>query len=254
MLERITRKRGTGTLYRRTQSLRFALTRDRSAIGRFLAASRGLADLQLRLALLWRYERVTNAVRGYHTLAEMLRVSEEILRRPGAVVVEAGAAKGSSTAKLSLVVREVGGCLHVFDSFRGMPENDEVHTNLDGRTVRFRRGAFRGRLRAVRSAVEQYGAIEVCTFHKGWFEDTMPGFDETVDVALFDVDLLSSTRACLAHVVPRLAPDGIAFSQDGHLRDIAALFAGEGIWAELGVPRPEVRGAGTDKLIEVRPR
>lgn len=254
VLQRVLRARGPGSLYRRGQSVRFALTRDRTEIARFVRASRGLTDAALRARLLWRFERVTNAVRGYHSLAEMLRICDHILRRPGARVVEAGAAKGSSTAKLSLAVRAVGGRLDVFDSFRGLPDNDEVHTNLDGRTVRFHRGAFTGRLRAVERTVARYGAIEVCRFHKGWFDDTMPGFSGDVDVAVFDVDLLASTRTCLTHIVPRLTATGVAFSHDGHLRDIAALVDDRAFWRdEVGIRPPRVIGAGRRKLIELHP-
>ena len=245
--------RGTGSWYRRGQSLRFALTRDRGAIAGFLVRARSAADLRRRVGLLASFERITNAVRGYHTLAEMLAVAEAILDRPGAVVVEAGAGKGSSTAKLSLAVRAVGGRLEVFDSFRGLPDNDEVHRNSDGRVVRFRRGAFTGRLRAVERVVAEYGAIEVCSFHKGWFADTLPGFAATIDVALFDVDLLESTRLCLRHFVPRLAQSGVAFSQDGHLEAIAALVVDPGFWRdEVGIDPPQVTGAGERKLLEIR--
>jgi O-methyltransferase len=246
--------RGTGTWYRRGQSLRFALTRDRGDIARFLTASRGVADARRRVAMLLAFERITNAVRGYHTLGEMLRVCGQVLLRPNAIVVEAGCGKGSSTAKLSLAVRAVGGHLHVFDSFRGLPANAEVHTNLDGRTVRFHEGAFRGRLRQVQRTVEQHGAIDVCTFHKGWFADTMPGFERHVDVAVFDVDLIASTRECLVHILPNLVPDGVAFSQDGHLRATTDLVADESFWRSVGIEAPIVSGLGTDKLLEFTPR
>jgi hypothetical protein len=249
-----TSRRGTGTWYRRGQSLRFALTRDRAAIAGFVARARGAADLRRRLGLLWAFERTTHAVRGYHTLTEMLAVTEAILARPGARVVEAGAGKGSSTAKLSLAVRAVGGRLDVFDSFRGLPDNREVHRNLDGREIRFRAGAFTGRLRAVERVVAEYGAIEVCRFHKGWFADTLPGFAGEVDVALFDVDLLESTRVCLRYIVPRLTAGGVAFSQDGHLEAVVALLADAAFWREeAGIEPPRVTGAGTRKLIEIRP-
>lgn len=247
-------KRGPGTLYRRLQSLRFAATRDRAAIARFVAASRGLGDLGARLTMLARFERVTHNVRGYHSLAEMLAVAGAILARPGAVVVEAGCGPGSSTAKLSLAVRRAGGQLHVFDSFRGVPANDEVHRNLDGRAVRFRAGAFRGRRRQVERAVESYGAPEVCRYYEGLFADTMAALPERVDVALLDVDLLASTRTCLVHLMPRLRAGGVVFSQDGHLVAIAELLSSAEFWTgEVGVALPEVRGAGRDKLIEIRP-
>lgn len=247
-------RRGPKTLYRRLESARFALTRDRPAILRFLAASRGHRDLAARLGLLARFERVTHNVRGYHALAEMLRVTQAILERPGAVVVEAGCGPGSSTAKLSLAVRAAGGVLHACDSFRGVPDNKEVHENLDGRTIRFRAGAFRGRLRAVERAVTAYGAPEVVRFHKGWFADTLPFVPGPFDVILCDVDLLASTRTCLVELMPRLAPGGVVFSQDGHLVAIASLLGSARFWIdEVGVEPPEVRGAGRDKLIEIRP-
>jgi len=101
--------------------------------------------------------------------------------------------------------------------------------------------------------VARHGAIEVCRFHKGWFADTMPGFDGCVDVAVFDVDLLSSTRTCMTHIVPRLTPAGIAFSDDGHLRAVAALLADPRFWRdEVGILPPQVFGAGERKLIELR--
>ena len=246
-------KRGPGTLYRRVQSLRFAATRDRAAIVRFIAGSRGAADRWRRLVLLARFERATHNLRGYHSLSEMLRITEAILARPGAVVVEAGCGGGSSTAKLSLAVREVGGELHVFDSFRGLPANDEVHRHLDGRPIRFRKGAFTGRLPAVRRAVDRYGAPEVCRFVRGWFADTVPGFDRPIDVLLCDVDLVASTRTCLVHLFPKLRGAGVAFSQDGHLEATVELVSSRAFWAdEVGVAVPEIIGAGTDKLIEIR--
>lgn len=241
-------------MYRRLESVRFALTRDRAAIVEFLTASRGLGDLGARLGLLARFEQVTHHVRGYHALAEMLRVTGAVLDRPGAVVVEAGCGPGSSTAKLSLAVRAVGGELHVFDSFRGVPTNDEIHRNLDGRTVRFRAGAFRGRLSRVKRAVAERGAPEVCRYYKGLFAETLPEFCRPIDVALLDVDLLASTRTCLIELMPLVRTGGVVFSQDGHLVATVELVRSPSFWtAEVGVAQPDVRGAGREKLIEIHP-
>ena len=102
-------------------------------------------------------------------------------------------------------------------------------------------------------AVEQFGAVEVCEFRKGWFEDTLPGFPDPVDVALLDVDLLSSTRTCIAALYPRLCADGVLFSQDGHLKAVADLLADPGYWASLGVEPPAIEGLGRDKLLRMGP-
>lgn len=242
-------RRGTGTTYRRLQSLKFLLTRDRGAVRRFLSR-----DLALRLAMLRDFYHVTHHVRGYHTLAELLTVTEEILARRRPVVVEAGAGFGGSTAKLSLATRAVGGRLHVFDSFQGIPDNDEAHHLLDGRPLKFRRGAFRGRLAAVKKRVAEYGAPEVCTYTKGLFADTLPGFSARIDVALLDVDLISSTRTCVTRLFPLLAPDGVMFSQDGHLRETVELLSAPDFWRDaVGVAPPRIEGLHRGKLITIRP-
>jgi O-methyltransferase len=253
-------RRGTGSIYRKLQSIKFLFTRDLSAVSSFLRARYPIElPLERRIDLLRRFTRITNAVRGYHTLAELLTVSDRILRiaplasntrRP--VIVEAGAGSGSSTAKLSLVTRMVGGRLHVFDTFRGIPENDEKHRMLDGRELVFRRGAFRGRLSSVKSTVERFGAMEVCTFHKGLFEETLAELDEVIDVALLDVDLIASTRTCLKRLYPRLAMGGVILSQDGHLQAIVELLSSPDFWTrEVGAEPPAIAGLGTRKLIEI---
>ena len=249
-------RRGPGTLYRRVQSLRFLVTRDRQAVLDFLRARWPLpVPLAARLGLVARFLAITNAVRTYHTQAELLTVASAILARagrPDLTVVEAGCGKGGSTAKLSLVVRLAGGHLHVFDSFRGIPPNDEEHVTLWGTPVRFRAGAFRARRRGVERVLARYGATGVVTLHKGWFEDTLAQFDLPVDVALLDVDLRSATRTCLRRLLPRLRPGGIVFSQDGHLRAIVELLADPQFWRdEVGIAAPQIDGLGCRKLIAI---
>ncbi len=249
-------RRGPGSLYRRAQSVRFLLGRDRQAVAALLRSRYPISvPLRDRLALVARFVATTNHVRTYHTQAEMLRVVDRVLRlagRPGLTVVEAGSGKGGSTAKLSLATRLAGGRLVVFDSFRGIPPNTEVHRNLYGRRVEFRAGAFRGRLPSVRRTVTRFGAPEVCEFRKGWFADTLPAFDGHVDVALLDVDLLDSTRTCLRHLIPRLRPGGVVFTQDGHLHAIIDLLADAGFWRnDVGIEPPRIDGLGREKLLAI---
>lgn len=252
-------RRGTGSLYRKLQSLKFLLGRDRRAVASFLAARWPVdVPLKMRIDLIARFVAITNDVRAYHTQAELLTVAERILAlagRPGLTVVECGAGKGGSSAKLSLVTLLAGGRLFVFDSFRGIPENDEEHVNLDGRPVRFRAGAFAGTIGQVRRAIERYGAPEVCRLEKGLFAETLPAFRDPIDVALLDVDLLSSTRECLVNLFPRVRPGGSVFTQDGHLRAIVDLLGSERFWRdEVGVEPPTIPGLGREKLLEIRPR
>lgn len=246
------RRRGPGTAYRARETLRFLAGRDRRAVIALLRCRS--IPLRRRIALLRACLRSTHHLRGYHALAEAIEVGLAVLGRARPLVVECGVGKGSSTCKLSHFVREAGGELHAFDSFRGMPANDEVHEHLDGRRTRFREGAFRGRLAEVRRNLERFGAQEVTTLHKGWFTETLPEFVASVprpiDVVLLDVDLVESTRTCLRVLFPHLAADGLVFSQDGHLRRVAELLGDEGFWREeVGVDPPRIVGLGERKLL-----
>ena len=249
-------KRGPGTWYRALKSLEYLLSRDRRAAFAFLVGPYSTLPLRQRAAVIAQFIRITNQIRAYHTQTELLTVADRILRlagRPNLTVVEAGTGKGASTAKLSLICRAAGARLFVFDSFRGLPDNAEVHRHRDGRTIRFREGAFTGRLAQVRRTVATLGALEVCEFRKGWFDQTLPGFAEPVDVALLDVDLLQSTRTCVRWLYPNLRAGGSIFSQDGHLEAIVDLLQSDEFWnTELGVPRPQIAGLGRDKLLEIR--
>jgi hypothetical protein len=248
-------RRGPGSLYRRLKSIEFLLTRDRGDVARFLVGG-GARALPGRLELVRRFVSITNHTRGYHTLGEILVVADEVLRRRAPDVLEAGCAHGSSTAKLSLAVRAAGGTLGVFDSFRGLPANDERHTHLDGRVIEFRAGAFRARLPSVRRTVERFGAPEVCAFHKGWFADTLPALDPRphLDVVLLDVDLVDSTRVCVRELYPRLRPGGVLVTLDGQLRATHELLADPAFWRdEVGLPAPPpMRGVGSAKLVTIR--
>lgn len=248
-------RRGPGTPYRAYETLRFLVGRDRAAVGALLR-SRHL-PFRRRLALLRACLRSTHHLRGYHALAELITVGSVVLERTAPLVVECGVGKGSSTCKLSHFVRETGGALHAFDSFRGMPENDEEHEHLDGRRTRFRAGAFRGRLTEVQRNLALFGVAEVTTLHKGWFEESLPLFttqlDREIDVVLLDVDLVASTRTCLRELVPHLAADGVVFTQDGHLRDVVRLLADERFWRdEVAAAPPLIEGLGQRKLLDLR--
>jgi SAM-dependent methyltransferase len=246
-------KRGPGSLYRSLKSLEYLATRDRHAALE-LALARDLRGVSFaaRVGLIRRFVRTTNAVRGYHTLTDMLRLAREVLARAGRspVVLEAGCGYGASTAKLSLAARLAGGSLIACDSFQGIPENDERHELLDGRTIEFRAGAFRGRLTSVRRTVEKFGAPEVCRFEKGWFADVLPRIEGPLDVVVLDVDLVQSTRTCVRELWPRLRPDGVLFSLDGQLRATHELLSDARFWREeVGSEPPLVEGLFESKLL-----
>jgi O-methyltransferase len=158
------------------------------------------------------------------------------------VVVECGAWLGGATANLSIICELVGRDLIVYDSFEGVPEpepGDDFPTGTPG-------GAFRGELDVVQENVRKYGAIDRCTFRKGWFKDTLPDHAEPIALAFLDVDLKSSLHDCVVNLWPHLIDVGYVFIDDFvHLHN-CALFFSERFWADyLDTRPPGLIGTGT---------
>lgn len=187
-------------------------------------------------------------LRCVHTHAEITAVVRAILDVPSAipgVIVEAGCFKGGSTAKLSIAAKMAGRQLMVFDSFEGLPEVSPEERYLQA-------GAFAATLAEVRSNVEQYGEIATCTFIKGWFHETLAGFQTPVVAAFVDVDLRDSVKTCLEHLYPLLIPGGSIFSHDGHIPVCVDLMASPTFWQTMAAPAPKIYGLAKQKLVQIQ--
>lgn len=172
-------------------------------------------------------------------------------------IVEAGCFKGGSTAKLSIAARLANRTLIVFDSFEGIPVNEEPHRqDIFGLRVEFGAGKYRGQFEDVVANVRRFGELGSCEFVKGWFEDTMHNFREPVALAFIDVDLASSTRTCLRNLYPLLIPGASIFSHDGHLPLCIQAIDDAQFWEnEVGFPKPAVPGLGRKKFLRItKPR
>ena len=228
---------------------------DAAALLNFITAG----DLRLprakRIALCAQLYSISDQIECPHIQSEVIAFIRTILGLNEAVpgcVVEAGAFKGGSTAKFSLAARYAGRKLYVFDSFEGIPPNDEPHDkSITGFDVKFPAGSYRGGLDEVRSNLARCGAPEVCELVPGWFADTLPRFHEIVAAAYLDVDLASSTRTCIKHLYPLLSPGGALYSQDGHLPLVLDVFNDDALWRDLGTVKPKIEGFGESKLLRV---
>jgi len=211
-----------------------------------------------RLRLVRSYVSTSGRVTCAHTQEQMLAFAAHILEIPShtpGVIVEAGCFKGGSTSKFSLAARTSQRKLVVFDSFAGIPANEEEHgQNLFGQhNPRFDEGSYCGGLEEVKANVALCGAPEVCEYVPGWFETTMPGFHRPVAAAYLDVDLASSTRTCVKYLYPLLVPGGAIFSHDGHLPLVRQTLTDDDFWTgEVGFPRPPIEGLGERKLVVIR--
>jgi O-methyltransferase len=168
---------------------------------------------------------------------------------PG-VVVECGCFKGGSTINLSMGAKLAGRELHVYDSFAGLPDpeaGDLSHTLL-GRPVvhTYEAGMYAGSLPEVRGNVERYGNVEVCSFHPGFFSDSMAGFDTPVVMAFVDVDLVSSLEDTVRAIWPKLADGGSFFIHEAEHQEMVDFFYDQTWWREnLDSDAPGLIGGGT---------
>lgn len=222
----------------------------------FLSESIQGVGINSKIRLIKRLHAVTRNVESPHTEREILTFIAHILKLPPSepgVIVEAGCFKGSSTAKFSLAAALAGRELVVFDSFEGIPSNDEDHgKTIFGDAAYFGAGDYKGSLNEVRDNVTRFGEVSACRFIKGWFEQTMPEFNEPVAAAYIDVDLASSTRTAIKYLYPLLRSGGSLYSQDGHLPLVLEVFDDADFWRnEVGFPKPTTAGFGTEKLIRV---
>jgi len=169
--------------------------------------------------------------------------------------VEAGCYKGGSTAKLSIIAGLCRRELVSFDSFQGMPENDEAHNlNILGKSIEgaFTKGRYKGNAKKVFDLILKVGDYSCVGLVKGWFKDTLPDFKEKIAVAFIDVDLAESTKTCLKYLYPLLSSGGVLFSHDGLFPLVIDVFNDDAFWEdEVGVKKPVIQGLGKDKLLRI---
>jgi len=208
--------------------------------------------------LISRLNTISRHVNCPHNDSELLAFGIDLLALPRDLegcVVEAGAFKGGSSAKISLFAKLANRPLIIFDSFEGLPENCENHEySIKGHSIKnwFAGGEFCGSLEEVKKNISDYGEKDVCSFIKGWFDETMPNFSRKIAALYLDVDLASSTRTCLKYLYPLVVSGGFIYSQDGDFPLVMDVFNDENFWKnEIMVDKPEVIGLGKKKLIKI---
>jgi len=196
---------------------RFLMLRDE--LQRFVKRGKTPEETARRKHILRRFAAIHSSVPCAHSPLQFAIIAEHLLALsvPGDMV-QCGAFKGGSTAKLSVLAKLTNRRLYVCDSFEGLPQNAESsmkHVSLgDQADYVFGAGEYAGSLEEVRANVERAGEIEVCTFVKGWFSDTLKTLDARPAFVFTDVDYVASARDCLAALWPRLAPGGVWFTHE----------------------------------------
>jgi hypothetical protein len=192
-----------------------------------------------------------NPGRSASTFGEQLYLVRSILKIPAdrhGVIAEFGCFKGMSTVAISIAARHVNRRVLVFDSFEGLPADDEaVHQVVSGNQVAYKKGDYAGTLDEVRDVVTRFGEPGQVEFVRGFFSETLPQRPAGEQYALIfeDADLLSSVRDILQHAWPRLVPGAVFFCHEALDLEVAKLFFDENYWQKQhGQTAPGLAGVG----------
>ena len=207
-----------------------------------------------KVRLLWLMYRNRFRIVTASGLLDQVVMVADILRIPKdakGVVVECGSYQGGSTTNFSLVCAMIGRELHVFDSFAGLPEPSEadklhkVPSLLEIRT--FSKGGWCGTIETVTENVRRHGNLSVCSFHQGYFDQTLPQFKEPVVFGFCDVDLRASLETCVENLWPLLRDRGRLFTHEANHMEIAGLFFEPEWWRSRGLQQvpPGLVGGGS---------
>jgi len=211
-------------------------------------------DANVRTRIVERFEAIHAKVTIASSPTDGLFLAEAALDVDAAgEMVECGCYQGGSTAKLSILASVTSRKLVVCDSFEGLPESDshndqDLHVRMPSEWMNpWKPGDWAGSLDLVKANVERFGEMDVCTFVKGWFQDTLTGnaLPAAVAMAFTDVDMPSSARECLESIWPRLSDRGAYFSHDVGFIKVLKELTDETLWREvLHEPVPIIYGAG----------
>ncbi len=147
-----------------------------------------------------------------------LQLASSVINVPGCVV-ECGVWRGGMSAGLVSVLGKERDYF-LFDSFEGLPPAKEI----DGQTaLEWQQDtaspSYHDNCAAPQEFAERAmrlsGAPKV-HFHRGWFENTLPGFVPPCPIALLrlDGDWYDSTMTCLSALFDQVAPSGIIVIDD----------------------------------------
>lgn len=203
-----------------------------------------------RIKLGYRFYRNYSKVRTGTNWRAHLVMAMKLLEIPPKVkgaVVECGCWKGGATVNLSLICEITGRELKVYDSFEGLPPPSPGDPIAE-RSFKngFIPGMYGGSLEEVTGNVRRYGAIDVCSFHKGWFKDTLPHHEGAIVLAFWDVDFYASLHDCLVNLWSSIVDRGFVFLDE--YRDIpyCSVFYSEKYWSKyFSCAPPGLIGIGT---------
>jgi O-methyltransferase len=210
-------------------------------------------DEAVRSRIAARFELVDQNVPIGTTPTDGLCLAEMLLNLEAAgAIVECGCYAGGSSAKLSIVASLLGRQVVIFDSFEGLPTVDNHflrdHHCRRGRewTTDWTAGRYAARLDEVKANIRKYGEIQLCSFVRGWFSDTLVAntLPKPIAFAFADVDLASSARDCFVPIWPYLSHQGVYVTHDAPYIKVLQEIYNPDLWRTFDSPPPILFGAG----------
>ena len=157
------------------------------------------------------------------TYCDNLHLAERVKSLPGCIV-ECGVWKGGMSAGIATVLGP-SRTYYLFDSFEGLPPAQ----NIDGEAAQQWQLDTKSASYFENCAADESFASEAMSrsgvpkfrLVKGWFENTLPGFqfDEPIALLRLDGDWYDSTIQCLENLFHRVAVGGLILIDDYHAWD-----------------------------------
>jgi len=175
-----------------------------------------------------------------HKPCEMMPIMMEVSQKKGNFTqsfVEAGCWMGGSSVKFSVICKMMGYNLQIFDSFEGVQPGDVSIPE----SIFY--GEYVGPIEVVKGNIKKYGDISICSFHKGWFENTFKDYNTLTKFVYIDCDLSKGTIDVLSGVLNNLdkTEKCTIYTQDYHILTVKETLDSDETWKKLGVGKPSIR-------------
>jgi len=180
-----------------------------------------------------------------------LELGKRILNLPknDGSIVECGCYQGASSVSLSIFSKIVGKNLIIYDSFEGLPPDDD---NVGKRnypflslTGTYKKGMYKSSIENVINNLKFYGEYDLCELRKGYFNKSLIQHKEKIDFLFLDVDLVQSTSDCIQHLWTFVNNGSYIYTDDACDMDVVKFWFDKEWWNKnLNCEPPSYIGSG----------
>tara|TARA_B100000963_G_C22635631_1_gene677469 strand:- start:3924 stop:4772 length:849 start_codon:yes stop_codon:yes gene_type:complete len=195
-------------------------------------------DKNARIKIVDRIRFNFSKIESATSLISHLELFKRILQLPPEnkdYLVECGCYKGSTSITLSIAAKIIGRELIIYDSFEGLPPDDNIdkrfypHVSITGQ---YAEGMYSAQLDDVKKNIEFFGEMECVQLRKGYFNESLKSHNERIDFLFLDVDLVSSTQECIKYLWSFINDNSYIFTDDACDMDVVKVWFDENWWRD----------------------